>query len=232
MVASRPFPGPTIAGDPVAVQVKICGIKSVAALQAAAEGGADFVGFVFYPPSPRAVTPTEARELIAAAPAGIRKVGLFVDPDDATLDRTLAEADLDMLQLQGDEAPERVEAIRRRYGRLVMRALRIATAVDFAAVARFEPIADWLMFDGVPPKDMKGALPGGNAARFDWTLLRGRRFAKPWMLSGGLDPGNVAEAIRISGASCVDVSSGVEASRGVKDPAKIRAFLRAAKAAP
>lgn len=215
----------------MAVQVKICGIKSAEAMAAVVDGGADFVGLNFYPPSPRAVTPAEAASLIALAPAGLRKVGLFVDPDDALLEHTLAAATFDMLQLQGRETPERIATIRARFGIPVMKALKIAGAADFDLAREFAAVADWLLFDGTPPKDQKNALPGGNAARFDWTLLHGRSFAKPWMLSGGLDPANVAEAIRIAGASCVDVSSGVESAPGKKDPDRIRAFIRAAKVA-
>jgi phosphoribosylanthranilate isomerase len=213
------------------VQVKICGINAEAALDAAAESGADFVGLVFYPPSPRAVTPERAAALIARAPAEPGKVGLFVDPDDQTLARTLAVARLDMLQLHGRETPARVRTVRARFGLPVMKAVKIARAADLDAAAAFEPAADWLLFDGVPPADRPGALPGGNAARFDWSLLHGRRFARPWMLSGGLDPDNVAAAIRATGAPCVDVSSGVETRPGVKDPARIRAFVAAAKGA-
>jgi len=220
----------TIAGGTVAVQVKICGIKSAEAMEAVVEGGADFVGLNFYPPSPRAVTPAEAASLIALAPAGLQKVALFVDPDDALLERTLAMARFDMLQLQGSETPERVAAVRARFGLPVMKALKIASAADFDLAQEFATVADWLLFDGTPPKDKKNALPGGNAARFDWMLLRGRSFAKPWMLSGGLDPTNVADAIRIAGAACVDVSSGVESAPGQKDPDRILAFIRAAKA--
>ncbi len=215
----------------MAVQVKICGVKTAEALATAAEAGADFVGLNFYPPSPRAVAPAQAGALIALAPPGLTKVGLFVDPDDALLERTLSEAPLDMLQLQGRETPERVAAVRARFGRPVMKALKIATAADFDPVASFAAVADWLLFDGAPPKDRQNALPGGNAASFDWTLLQGRAFAKPWMLAGGLNPSNVAEAIRISGAPCVDVSSGVESTPGQKDLSLIRAFIRAARAA-
>ncbi len=211
------------------VQVKICGIKTPEALDAAATGGADFVGFNFYPPSPRFVTPAQASVLIARAPKALIKVGLFVDPDDAVLERTLAEANLDMLQVQGRETAQRIAAIRARFGLPVMKAIKVAAAADLDAAAAFAAVAEWLLFDGAPPKDRPGVLPGGNAARFDWTLLNGRHFAKPWMLSGGLDPNNVAEAIRVAGAACVDVSSGVEKRRGEKDPAKIRAFIRAAK---
>jgi phosphoribosylanthranilate isomerase len=211
------------------VKVKICGVNSSEAMKAAVGGGADFVGLVFYPPSPRAVTPEQARDLAALASPQTGKVGLFVDPDDALLERTLGIAKLDMIQLHGRETPARVTAIKKRFGVPVMKAIKVAAAADLDATGAFEPVSDWLLFDGVPPKDRKNALPGGNAAPFDWTLLQGRRFARPWMLSGGLDPSNVAEAIRISGASCVDVSSGVEARPGLKDPAKIAAFIMAAK---
>lgn len=213
------------------VQVKICGINAPEALDAVAAGGADFAGFNFYPPSPRFVTPAQAGALIARAPKTLGKVGLFVDPDDATLERTLAAAKLDMLQVQGQEAPERVAAIRARFGLPVMKAIKVAAAADLDAASAFAAVADWLLFDGVPPKDRKGALPGGNAARIDWTLFKGRRFARPWMLAGGLDPSNVAEAVRATGALCVDVSSGVESAPGRKDPGKIRAFIAAAKTA-
>ncbi len=211
------------------VRVKICGINAADALGAAVEAGTDFVGFVFYPRSPRAVTPEAARDLAARVPASVKKVGLFVDPDDALLQRTLAVVPLDLIQLHGRETPERVAQIRARFGMAVMKAIKVAAAADLDQAAAFEPVADWLLFDGVPPKDMENALPGGNAARFDWALLRGRRFARPWMLSGGLDPANIAEAIRATAAPCVDVSSGVESRPGVKDPARIRAFIRAAR---
>ena len=210
-------------------QIKICGINSPEAVAAARDGRADFIGLVFYPPSPRAVTPEKARDLAMLAGAGIKKVGLFVDPDDFLLDRTLATVKLDLLQLHGKETPARVAEIKTRTGVMAMKAIKVAVAADLNAVGDFAAVADWLLFDGVPPKDKKNALPGGNAARFDWTLLRGRKFPKPWMLSGGLTPENVAEAIRISGAPCVDVSSGVEIRPGVKNPARIAAFIRAAK---
>ncbi len=213
------------------VKVKICGINAPDALRAAVDNGADFIGLVFYPSSPRAVTPEQARELagFAAARVEVKKVGLLVDPVDAVIERVLTYVKLDMLQLHGRETPERVTAIKKRFGLPVMKAIKVATASDLDAAAAFEPVADWLLFDGVPPEGKKGVLPGGNAARFDWALLKGREFALPWMLSGGLDPLNVADAIRISGAPCVDVSSGVETAPGKKGPAKIAAFIRAAK---
>ena len=212
------------------VKVKICGINAPDAVRAAVDGGVDFIGLVFYPPSPRAVTPEQARDLSAMAGRAVGKVGLLVDPVDTVIERVLAHVKLDMLQLHGRETPARVVDIKKRFGLPVMKAIKVAVAADLDAAASFAPVADWLLFDGVPPKDKKGVLPGGNAAQFDWMLLKGRKFALPWMLSGGLDPSNVAEAIRISGAPCVDVSSGVEMRPGKKDTAKIAAFIRAAKA--
>lgn len=202
--------------------VKICGLRDPAGLAAAS--GADFVGFVFFPPSPRAVSPAEALALAPAVPAGARRVGLFVDADDALLDA--ARPALDMVQLHGSEDPARVAAIRARTGLPVMKAIGIAGPEDLAQVARFAPVVDWLLLDAKP-----AALPGGNGHRFDWRLPRGADIPRPWLLAGGLDPANVAEALAESGAPGVDVSSGVEASRGVKDPALVRAFVRAAKAA-
>jgi phosphoribosylanthranilate isomerase len=177
------------------------------------------------------VTPQQAAGLGRLVPAGVGKVGLFVDPDDAVLRATLTAAPLDMLQLHGRETPARVKEIRDRFGLAVMKAIKVQTASDVDAARPYESAVDWLLFDGVPPRDRKGALPGGNAAQFDWALLAGRRFAKPWMLSGGLDPVNVAEAIHVTAAPCVDVSSGVEIRPGLKDPAKIAAFVKAARAA-
>ncbi|MGQ0676793.1 MAG: phosphoribosylanthranilate isomerase [Rhodospirillales bacterium] len=211
------------------VQVKICGINAPDALKAAVDGGADFIGLVFYPPSPRAVTPEQARALAGFAGTRVKKVGLLVDPEDAVIERILKSVALDMLQLHGRETPGRVADIKKRFRIQAMKAIKVAAASDLDAAAAFEPVADWLLFDGVPPRDKKFVLPGGNAAQFDWTLLKGRRFARPWMLSGGLTPENIAEAIRISGAPCVDVSSGVETAPGRKNPAKIAAFIGAAK---
>lgn len=213
------------------VEVKICGVNAPAALAAAAEGGADYVGFVFYPPSPRSIAPATAAALAAAAPARLRKVALTVDADDARLKEILEAAPIDLLQLHGGESVSRVAEIRARFGVPVMKVLKVAGAEDVAAAAAYEPVADRLLFDAKPPRDMKGALPGGNALIFDWQLLAGRTWARPWMLSGGLDADNVAEALRISGASAVDVSSGVEDRPGVKNSDKIRAFIAAAKAA-
>lgn len=208
------------------VDVKICGLNAPDAVAAAVDGGARLVGFVFFPASPRAVTPACAGALAAAVPAGIVKVGLVVDADDAALEAIVAGAALDMLQLHGHETPQRVAAVRARFALPVMKAVPIAAEADVAAAHAYEDIADRLMFDARPPKG--ATRPGGNALAFDWELLAGRRWALPWILAGGLDAGNVAEAVRTSGAPAVDVSSGVEDAPGVKSPEKIRAFLQVA----
>ena len=158
-------------------------------------------------------------------PPIVAKVGLLVDDPDERIAEILARVALDMLQLHGKETPTRVDDIRRRFGLPVMKAMTIAEAADVAAADRYIGHADWLLFDAKPPPQMTGALPGGNALSFDWQLLAGRSWPSPWMLSGGLNGGNLAEAVRISGARVVDVSSGVESQPGVKDPAKIAAFL-------
>lgn len=214
----------------MAVKVKICGINTPAACAAAVDGGADDIGFVFYRPSPRFVTPVRAREIAAAAPGPVVKVGLLVDADDAEIREVVEVAPLDMLQLHGAESPERLAEIRARFGLPVMKAIRIAAEADVAGAKAYCAVADRLLFDAKPPKDMKDALPGGNALVFDWRLLGGRTWPIPWMLSGGLDADNVAEAVRISHARAVDVSSGVEDGPGVKSPDRIRAFLAIAKA--
>jgi phosphoribosylanthranilate isomerase len=209
---------------------KICGINDPAAMRAAAEAGADLVGFVFFPPSPRAVTPAQAAALSAAHPGGPLRVGLFVDATDDLLDAVMAALPLDILQLHGEETPARCAAIRARFGRPVMKALGIASAADLEGLAAYAPVVDRFLLDAKAPPG--APLPGGNAAPFDWTLTAGRAIPKPWLLAGGLTPDNVAQAIAVSGAPGVDVSSGVEKARGVKDPARIAAFVRAARGAP
>lgn len=211
--------------------VKICGLNDASSMITAIEGGAAFVGLVFYPPSPRHVSLVEAAALAALPPDTVKRVGLFVDADNETIDSTLTNVRLDMIQLHGAESPDRVAALKARTGLPVMKAIKIADAADFAATEPFLGVADQLLFDAKPPKEMTDALPGGNAVSFDWSLLAGRDWPCPWMLSGGLDADNVAEAIRISGARIVDVSSGVERAKGIKDPGKIQAFLAAAAAA-
>jgi len=214
----------------MAIQVKICGINNRPALAAAVDSVAAFIGLVFYPPSPRFVEIEQAASLAVGVPEGITKVGLLVDADDTLIAGILRRVPLDLLQLHGSETPGRVAEIRSRFALPVMKAVKIAGAEDVAAAETYEAAADRLLFDARPPKGMTGALPGGNAIAFDWHLLAGRRWSVPWMLSGGLNAGNVAEAVRTAGAPAVDVSSGVENRPGVKSPDKIRAFLKAARA--
>ena len=218
--------------EPVAVSAKICGINDPIAMQTAVAAGAAFVGLVFYPPSPRYVAPEKAAALAALAPAGVTRVGLFVDADDAAYDAVLGAVPLDMVQLHGSEPPDRVAALKRRTGIAVMKVVSVAGEDDLRRADLYTEVADWLMFDAKPPKDMAGALPGGNALSFEWKLLAGRQWRLPWMLAGGLNSGNVAEAVRLSGASILDTSSGVEDSPGRKNPEKIRAFLKAIAAIP
>ncbi len=213
----------------MSIEVKICGVNTPEALRAVVAAGAEFVGLNFYPPSPRSVTPDQAAALAAAAPQRLCKVGLFVNVEDETIAKTLASVPLDMLQLHGGESPARVAQIKARFGLPVMKVVKIAERADLAAAEPYFRVADRLLFDAKPPKEMTGALPGGNALAFDWHLLADKTWPLPWMLSGGLDPGNVAEAARISGARAVDVSSGIEDRPGLKNPDKIRAFLAAAK---
>jgi phosphoribosylanthranilate isomerase len=205
--------------------VKICGLTTPEAVAAAVSGGARLVGFVFFPPSPRSLAPSQAAALTTAVPAGVTRVGLFVDADDAFIDAVLAEASLDMLQFHGHESVERVRDARRRTGLAVMKAISIAGPEDLETARAYEGVADRLLFDAKPPKG--ASRPGGNALAFDWELLGGRAWRLPWMLAGGLDAANVAEAMRISGARAVDVSSGVEDAPGVKNLEKIREFLEA-----
>ena len=207
--------------------VKICGIKDLPALEAARQAGADMVGFVFFPPSPRAVTPSEAGALARSYKDGPQRVGLFVDPDDAMLAATLAQVPLDILQLQGEETPARAGEIRARFGKPVMKALGIGSKADLIRLHDYADQVDYFLLDARPPPG--SALPGGNAQAFDWALMQGEEPPRPWLLAGGLTPANVARAIAVSGAPGVDVSSGVERARGVKDPAAIAAFIAAAK---
>ena len=209
------------------IRVKICGLRTPADVEAVAEAGAAYAGFVFFAKSPRNLTVTEARTAALAAPAGLAKVALVVDADDATLDRITGEVPLDMLQLHGRESPDRVAEVRARYGLPVMKAVGVAEAGDLAAVLDYSLVADQILVDAKPPKD--AVLPGGNGLTFDWRLVAQRRWLRPWMLAGGLTPENVAEAIQLTNARQVDVSSGVESAPGVKDHAKIRAFVKAAR---
>lgn len=208
--------------------IKICGLRRPEDLTATARAGASHAGFVFYPPSPRAITPTDAAGLITQTPPGLTRVGLFVDPDDALLDTALAGARLDLIQLHGQETPERLAQIRRRTGLPVMKAVGLADRGDLAVIHRYAETADMLLIDAKPAKDAN--LPGGNGVAFDWRLLEGQDIPVPWLLAGGLCPDNVAAALTLTHAPGVDVSSGVESAPGIKDPDLIAAFCDAAKA--
>jgi len=212
----------------MSVAAKICGLSSEAAVTAAVEGGAAYLGFVFYPPSPRAVSPARARALCAAVPSGVWRVGLFVDADDDAIRAVLDVAPIDMLQFHGDESPDRIVDAKVRFHRPVMKAIAVAAPEDVLAAGRYEEDADMLLFDAKPPR-RADALPGGNGLAFDWHLIAGRKWRRPWMLSGGLTAELLPEAVRVSGAAAVDVSSGVERRPGDKDPAKIREFLAVAR---
>jgi phosphoribosylanthranilate isomerase len=209
----------------MAVTVKICGINSPDAMTAAVKGGAGLVGLMFYPPSPRFLGLDDAAALAKLVPAGITRVGVFVDEPDELIARTLDAVPLDALQFHGTESPERVIEARTRFGLPIIKAVKIAGTDDLNEARAQESAADRLLFDAKPPEDMAGALPGGNALAFDWRIIKGETWARPWMLSGGLDAANLAEAVNTSGAAVVDVSSGVETAPGCKDPVLIRAFL-------
>jgi phosphoribosylanthranilate isomerase len=204
-------------------RVKICGINDAVAFDTAIEAGADWVGFNFFPPSPRYVLPAQVAELSARSPGGALRVGLFVDPTTDAIAATLDVVQLDILQLYGAVD---LSALRTRFGLEVWQAHGIATAAD---LPRASGGADWLLLEAKPPPE--ATRPGGNAVQFDWSLLRGWTAPAPWILAGGLTVANVAEAIRTTDAEAVDVSSGVESARGVKDPALIRAFIANAKGA-
>jgi phosphoribosylanthranilate isomerase len=209
--------------------VKICGLSTAPTLDAALDAGADLVGFVFFPASPRHLELVDARSLGERVRGRAAKVALTVDADDAALEAIVDALRPDMLQLHGRETPERVRAVKARFGLPVMKALPIATAADLLAIADYADATDRLLFDARPPKD--ATRPGGLGRPFDWRLLDRADTRLPFMLSGGLDGGNVAEALRITRANGVDVSSGVERAPGEKDPEKIRAFIRAARGA-
>jgi phosphoribosylanthranilate isomerase len=207
--------------------VKICGLSTPDALDVALESGADFVGFVFFPPSPRHLGFQAARKLAGQVRGRAQKVALSVDADDAWLEASIAALKPDLLQLHGKEPPARVAAIRKKFGLPVMKAIAVEEKADLAAIAAYAGIADRLIFDARPPR--AATRPGGLGKSFDWRLLENLDTGAPFMLSGGLDAGNVAAALRITRAPGVDVSSGVEAAPGVKDADKIRAFVRAAR---
>ncbi len=209
------------------IRVKICGLKTPADVAAVAASGAAYAGFVFFAKSPRNLTIPAARELALAAPLGLAKVALVVDADDAFLDAITEAMPLDVLQLHGHQTPDRVAEIRARYRLPVMKAVGVADEGDLAAVFDYSLVADQILVDAKPPKN--AVLPGGNGLSFDWRLVAQRRWLRPWMLAGGLTPDNVAEAIRLTNARQVDVSSGVESAPGVKDAGRISAFVKAAQ---
>ena len=211
----------------MSVDTKICGLSDAASMAAAAEAGAAYVGFIFYPRSPRYVTPETAAGLARHA-GRATKVAVTVDLSDDELAAILATAPVDLIQLHGSETPERVAQVRARFGCPVMKSVAVAGADDLDRAEAYTAVADRLLFDAKPPKEKPDALPGGNALSFDWQLLAGRSWAVPWMLSGGLTADNLAEAVEISRAPAVDVSSGVEDAPGVKNPDKIQALLAAA----
>ena len=209
------------------IEIKTCGLTDPAAVRAAVDAGADMVGFVFFARSPRHIEPARAAELAEDVPAGILKVGLFVDPTDAEIEAVLAHVALDMIQLHGDELPQRVAEVREAFDKPVMKAVAIASPGDVIAARAYEAVADRLLFDAKPPEGAE--RPGGNALAFDWALIADADWTLPWMLAGGLTPENVAAAIRATNAPGVDVSSGIEDAPGRKNPQKIRAFIAAAR---
>ena len=208
------------------VRVKICGLRTASDIAAAVQAGAGYVGLVFFAKSPRNLSLEAARALALTVPAGVAKVALTVDAEDAALDALVAAVPLDMLQLQGHESPARVAEVRTRYGLPVMKAVGVAGPEDLVTLDLYAGVADQVLVDAKPPKG--AVLPGGNGLTFDWSLIAGRRWPTPWMLAGGLTAANVAEAVRLTGARQVDVSSGVESAPGVKDAAKIAEFVAAA----
>jgi phosphoribosylanthranilate isomerase len=208
------------------IRTKFCGLSRPEDVTAAADAGAAYVGFVFFPKSPRNVVIGQAAALAVTVPAGIAKVALVVNSSDAELDEIVESVPLDMLQLHGSETVERVREVRARYGLPVMKAIGVADADDLPALDAYAMAADQLLIDAKPPKNAD--LPGGNGLSFDWRLIAGKSWPVPWMLAGGLTPDNVAEAVEMTGARQLDVSSGVEASAGVKDRALMAAFAEAA----
>ena len=215
---------------PADISVKICGLTATDQVSAAAAAGARYLGFNFFPKSPRYVDVTQAANLASGVPVGVAKVGLVVNASDDEIDRILADVPLDILQLHGAETPERVVAVKERFGLPVMKVIGVAGEEDLPSIDNYSEVADQLLIDAKPPRD--AVLPGGNGLTFDWRLLAGRKYWRlPWMLAGGLTPENVAEAIRMTGARQVDVASGVESAPGVKDPDLVDRFVQAAQSA-
>ena len=210
---------------PDTVRIKMCGLRTASDIVAAAGAGATYVGFVFFEKSPRNVSIAQARDLAVEAPVGVAKVALTVNADDTFLDQLVETVPLDMLQLHGRESPERVAEVRARFGLPVMKAIGIADAEDVAKIDTYGAVADQLLVDAKPPKNAD--LPGGNGLSFDWRLVNRKYWPRPWMLAGGLTADNVAEAVKMTGARQLDLSSGVESTPGVKDIGMIRAFMKA-----
>ncbi|MBV7394666.1 phosphoribosylanthranilate isomerase [Mameliella sediminis] len=213
----------------VSVRIKICGLTRPGDMEMVAAAGASYGGLVFFPKSPRNVTIEAARALALEAPVGLAKVALVVNPTDELLDRITSAVPLDMIQLHGSEPPERVAEVRARYGLPVMKAVGVAEEADLQKLVTYQQVADQILVDAKPPKS--GVLPGGNGLAFDWRLIAGRRWSRPWMLAGGLTSENVGRAIAMTGAVQVDLSSGVESAPGVKDASKVAAFVAAAREA-
>lgn len=211
-------------------KIKICGLKDSAHVAAAVQSGAAYIGFNFFPKSPRYLSAAKARLLALDVPAGVAKVGLTVDADDAMLDRLVEALPLDMLQLHGKETPARVAEVRERYGLPVIKAIGLADESDLPQIQEFSKVVDQLLIDAKPPKN--AILLGGNGLTFDWRLIAGHRWSVPWMLAGGLTAANVAEAVRLTGTSQVDVSSGVESAPGLKDSELIVDFIKSARGEP
>lgn len=211
------------------VAIKICGVTTPDAVEAAARGGASHLGLNYFPKSPRFLAPERVAPLVTSMPSHLKRVGVLVDPDDNLIDAMIAAGGLQVIQLHGRETPERTASLRQRTGLEVWKVISVKTAADLASGAAYAGAADFLLYDAKTPDG--ALLPGGMGHRFDWSLLAGHRPPLPWGLSGGLDAGNVAEAIRATGAPLVDVSSGIESAPGVKDVARIAAFCQAAQAA-
>lgn len=207
------------------VEVKICGLDRAESVDAAVNAGAKFLGFVFYPPSPRNLTPDQASGLTIRVPANVKSVGLFVNPTDRMISDTLNVNELDLIQLHGDETPERLLEIKKITNLELIKVIKISSIHDLSSIYEYESMSDWIMFDASAPEDLKGALPGGNALSFDWEILKDAQVSRPWMLAGGLNVKNVINAIKISGARVVDVSSGVEEKPGVKSTQMIESFI-------
>lgn len=209
-------------------KAKICGISTPEAVRAAVDGGAAYLGFMFFPKSPRNIAPDAAGRLAPPARAkGVKIVAVMVDPSDNEVDAVMAGLSPDLIQLHGKETPSRARELSQRAGRGIIKVAGVSEPSDIDAALAYEPIVEHLMFETKPPKDAE--RPGGLGVAFDWTLMAGRRFQRPWFLAGGLDPWNVAEALAASGAPLADVSSGVERGPGLKDPALITAFLDAVR---